>query len=262
MFSIKQIPSERACKKLFTRIVMSRNVLCPYCNNKLLVSDKYYWCSSCRKKIRLKANTWLRGSNLSYRTILILLWCWQRKMTPGSTCSLSEVSYTTVARWNSKFRNQLPRDNKLLKGTVEIDEAFFGKRRHNNQEIVIGGIERETNRLRLAIIPDREQDSIEYFLYRNIDPESFLHTDCYTSYYDIWWNGYGHKLHNHSQGHFAGTNRIESVWSNLKRQIRRVYGQVKKYKLNELIKEWEARYNFKELFDNPITYLERTLVPH
>ena len=50
---------------------------------------------------------------------------------------------------------------------VAVDEAWFGKQRHSKrgkQTIVMGGIEVDTRRLRLQVIPDTEQDSIELFL--------------------------------------------------------------------------------------------------
>jgi len=89
-----------------------------------------------------------------------------------------------------------------------------------------------------------------------------LHTDCHPGYYGISWNGFGHEFHNHSLGHFKNTNQIENVWSVTKRQIRRMYGQIRTNKLPEFTHEWEARWNFKELFTSPFNYLEICLVPH
>lgn len=40
----------------------------------------------------------------------------------------------------------------------------MGKHKFGGQKIVIGAIEIDTRRLRLQIIPDTEQDSIELFL--------------------------------------------------------------------------------------------------
>jgi transposase-like protein len=247
---------------VLAKIVFGNKLLCPVCKNKLLKKKDYFWCNCCRKKLRAKALTWLKGSKMSHQSIIRLIFCWQRNVNPGSVRNTLGLSYTTISRWYSKFRTNLPRNSNLLNGTVEVDEAFFGRRKYNNQRIVIGAVERKTNMIRLKEIPDREQDSIEYFLWKAVNPESCLHTDCHSGYYDIGWNGYGHELHNHSRGHFRGTNRIENVWSVVKRQIRRLYGQIRTKKLPEFIVEWEARRNFKHLFDNPISYLEETLVPY
>jgi hypothetical protein len=85
---------------------------------------------------------------------------------------------------------------------------------------------------------------------------------CHAGYYDIGWNGYGHQLHNHSLGHFKDTNQIEGVWSVAKRQLRRMYGQIRTERLPEFLQEWEARRNFPKLFNNPEAYLAMCLVPH
>jgi len=262
MFSIKHLGYEKKCQKLIAQTVFGRKLSCPCCRNHLLMREKYYWCGVCRKKIRLRSYIRFPRSKLKYGDILILILAWQKNVHPGAVKHLRGISYTTINRWYSRFRKLLPRDGLLLNGEVEVDEAYFGRQKYNNQKIVIGGIERQTRRVKLQEIPDREQDSLEIFLTGNIDPESMLHTDCLAGYYDLCWNGYGHQMHNHSQGHFRGTNNIENLWSVTKRRIRRMYGQIRTYKLDEYINEWEARSNFPELFKNPLTYLKGVLVPY
>lgn len=258
MFNIEQIPDKKKCRKMVETIILGNK--CPRCKKRLYKSTKYYWCGNCRKKIYPKSLTWLKHSKISYQKIIVLVYCWQKKIDPGAIKKLLGLSYPTIARWYRKFRVNLPRDNDLLCGVVEVDEAFFGRLRFNNQKIVIGAIERKTKKIKLREIPDREQDSIEIFIDKHISTASHLHTDCHSSYFQVMDMGYWHSIHNHSQGHFKDTNRIENVWSVVKRQIRRMYGQIRTKKLNEFIIEWEARWNFPKLFDNPFNYLQATLV--
>jgi transposase-like protein len=262
MFSVSKLTSERKSERFIAEVVFGKRILCFKCKSKLLRHKKYYWCPLCRKKWRLRTLIGFPRSKLSYKKILVLIIAWQKKVSPGSVKHLKGISYTAISRWNTRFRKSLPRYQDLLKGIVEIDEAFFGRQKFNNQKIVIGAIERGEKHLKLSEIPDREQDSIEYFLCKNIDTESYLHSDCMASYYDLYWNGFGHELHNHSIGHFRGTNRIENVWSVSKRHIKRSYGQLRTNKLDEMMLEWEARYNFPELFKNPLTYIKGVLVPY
>jgi transposase-like protein len=262
MFSIKHLGNERKCEDLIAQTVFGNKISCPVCRSRLLRREKYYWCGSCRKKIRLRSFIRFPRSKLKYKDILILILAWQKNIHPGAIKHLRGISYTTINRWYSRFRTLLPRDSILLNGEIEVDEAFFGRQKYHNQKIVIGGVERITRRLKLQEIPDREQDSLELFLTRNVSTESKLHTDCLAGYYDLFWNGYGHEMHNHSLGHFRGTNNIENVWSVTKRRIRRMYGQIKTNKIEEFIVEWEARHNFPELFQNPLTYLKGVLVPY
>lgn len=73
----------------------------------------------------------------------------------------------------------------MLSGVVEVDEAWFGKKRFGNQTIVVGAIERDTKRLKLQIIPDTEQDSLEGFLETHVTRGSLVVTDCASGYNDI-----------------------------------------------------------------------------
>ena len=259
MDSIRVFTSERDCRVLVEKVVFKEGVRCPKCMRPLARSLKYYWCKMCRKKVRLKAHTWFRGSKLSYRTIVLLLSAWQKNVHPGAVKALTGVSYPTIARWYTRFRQTVPEDQEMLKGVVEVDEAFFGRQKYKNQKILMGAIERRSGKIKLAQIPDREQGTLEYFLWRKVSTESKLHTDCHSGYFDLMWCGYGHELHNHSRGHFKDTNRIENVWSVAKRQIRRMYGQIRTNKLNEFAREWEGRRNFPELFKSPQTFLTATL---
>lgn len=147
----------------------------------------------------------------------------------------------------------------LLSGVVEVDEAWFGKRRFGGQTIVMGGIERDIKRLKLAVIPDTEQDSLEAFLEAHVTRNSLVVTDCAAGYHDIGYLGYGHESWNHSAGHFAGTNHIESTWSALKRYLRKLYGCVPTKRLQLILNEWMARHNNLRLFASPQDYLELTL---
>ena len=262
MFSIKQLSSESKCRKLLEELVFGKNLSCTKCKKPLHYSGRYYWCRHCRKKYFLKSLIGFPRSKLTYKEILITINAWQRNVSPGGLKNTLGLAYPTISRWYSALRQRLPRDLEALNGIIEVDEAFYGRRKHNNQRIVIGAKDRKKGHIRLREIPDREQDSIEIFLDKNVHPESFLHTDCHASYYDIMWCGYGHRLHNHSKGHFGGTAKIENVWSVTKRQVRRMYYQIKTTKLEELLIEWEARFNFPELFETPLTYLKGVLVPY
>jgi transposase-like protein len=253
------IPSNYQCRLLVECIVFGKDCLCPQCRNSLKRGKNYSWCKICRKKWYPKSLTWLRGSKVSYQQLFLLIRGWQSNTPPGGVKNLVGLSYPTIARWYSRFREHLPRDKNLLDGIVEVDESYFGRKKYGNQEIVIGAVVRELKRLKLKWIPNACQDELEDFVWEAVAPTSKLHTDCNPGYYDLHSWGYGHYLWNHSDGHFTGTNNIENVWSVIKRQIRRLYGQIRTNKLPEFIVEWEARVNFPHLFEDPKTYLQETL---
>lgn len=256
------LPSESRCKQLVHQLLANK-ATCKTCDGKLSWKREYGWCSNCRQKVRPKASTWFRGSKLRYQQVFLLLHCWQSRQSPGSARLATGLSYTTIRRWYWRFRALVPPDDMqaMLSGIVEVDEAWFGKKRHGGQTIVVGGIERDTKRLKLQVIPDTEQDSLEAFLERNVTRDSLVVTDCATGYSGIEWLGYMREAWNHSRGHFAGTNHIEQTWSAMKRYLRKLYGCIPTKKLQLILNEWMARHNNLRLFASPVEYLKATVVP-
>jgi hypothetical protein len=181
MFSLANLPGEARCKQLVHQL-LTNQATCTSCHGKVSWKREYGWCKVCRTKVRPKAATWFRGSNLRYRQVFALLHCWQTRQSPGAARLATGLSYTTIARWYWRFRALLPKDSDsaaepLLSGIVEVDEAYFGKKRFGGQTIVMGAIERDTRRLRLQVIPDTEQDSLEDFLERHIARTSLVVTN-------------------------------------------------------------------------------------
>lgn len=255
------LPSEARCKQLVQKLCNGSSG-CARCQGKIRFkrSQSYGWCRNCRIKVRPKSTTWFRSSKLPYRQVFLLLHCWQERCSPGATRLATGLSYTTIHRWFWRFRALVPPDAASpLSVIVEVDEAWFGKRRFGGQTIVMGAIERDTKRLKLAIIPNTEQDSLEGFLETHVTRDSLVVTDYAAGYQQIDWLGYSHESWNHSKGHFAGTNHIEATWSAMKRYLRKLYGCVPTAKLQLILNEWMARHNNLRLFASPQDYLTLTL---
>lgn len=259
MNSLAGLPREWQCHKQIFKMVYG-TTCCPSCNNRLLFRPSYAWCRLCRTKHSVKSVTWLRQSNLPFQSIWLLLWCWQKQKSTGTTVDISGVSYPTVRRWFRRFREQIPASTLQLSGIVEVDESFFGRQKFGSQTIVVGAIERDTRRVRLQVIPDRAQDSLEMFLSTTVNRGSHITTDAHSGYNDLEFYGFSHERCNHSNGHFGPTNMIENFWGVLKRSLRRLYGKLTLADLPNILKEWEQRQNQPEMFYTVTNYLQATLV--
>lgn len=246
-------------RKDCARIILGRKLCCPVCHLRLHSAQAYYWCGSCRKKWRPKALTWLRHSRISDHHLSLLLIAWQKKLPPGSIKYLVGLSYPTIRRYFRLFRDHLPLDTEKLEGVLEADEAYLGRQRFDNQVMLLGVTSRATGHLRIEPAENRDQGTIEAFLYRHLGSDAYVHTDAHGGYHDLEAYGWGHQIHDHGQRRFSGTNHIESSWSRLKRHYRRQYGRFHRPYLPQFLKEWQARHNFPELFTSPESYLESTL---
>lgn len=169
---------------------------------------------------------------------------------------MTGLSHVTIRRWYRRFGNLIPQERTCLGGTVEVDEAFIGKQRHRNQQIVVGAVERHTRQVAMRPIPDREQGTLDRFLLRHVDRASLVCTDANPAYENITeFFGYGHDVVNHSLGHYGITNQVENLWMRLRRFIRKVYHHVWKEHLPRLLKEFQARINHPMAFTSPLSFL-------
>jgi hypothetical protein len=197
-----------------------------------------------------------KGSKLSFTKLWHLLECWLGKLSISQTAFVTGLPEGTVRRWYRRFSGLIPAEKGVLSGIVEVDEAFIGKKKHRNQQIVIGALERSTGRIMLSCIPDRESGSTDRFLLNHVSVDSMVYTDSHGSYLHITeFYGFGHEFINHSAGQYGITNRIENVWMRLRRFIRKTVARAWKEHLPRLLKEFQARVNYPNAFTTPINFL-------
>lgn len=249
------------------RLVFGAECHCPGCTSTLQERyiRGYLWCPACRRKYRATAwqGSWLYGMKLKPKQLFVLLWCWQQKKGPEVATLLAEVSYTTVARWYERFRLRVPEGSPLLSQMIQIDESYFGKLRSKQaQRIVVGAIEPHTRKLALRITDSRGQEALERFVQDYVTHGSLVISDKWWAYEELPLLGYSHESHSHSKGDYANTNQGENIWSVSKRHARKLYGgRILTKHLEALCEEWMARHNQPWLFENPMNFLQATLVP-
>ena len=257
MKTIAQPKTEAQIKAKIRQTLFPKGISCPKCHRRYSskVNDRFF-CKNCRLKFSLKRCTPFAHSKLSYEQLWQLLRCWLNELSFEDTEAMMELSHVTVRRWYRRFGALIPQERVRLKDIVETDEAFIGRQRHHNQQIVVGGIERHSGQAALRPIPDREQNTLDRFLLWHVKRGSLVCTDAWSGYENIAeFFGYEHEVVNHSMGHFGSTNLIENLWMRLRRFIRKVYHHVWKEHLPRLLKEFQARNNHREAFVSPTSFL-------
>jgi transposase-like protein len=250
---------------MIRRCLFGGRAYCPRClRSRVRRCDGRFFCPGCRRKFSVVSCSWLRRCRLPYRRVFALLTCWQRGVPFGLAAALSGVSAPTARRWFRLFRANLPLNEAEFCGTVEVDEAFLGRRRHGRQAIVLGMVERRTGQIALRRVPRRDDEQTDGFILDHVIGGTTVCTDgakCYEGIDSFW--GYRHVACNHSKFVFGPTNRIEATWSKLKRFLRRTVGRPTCRDLDATLREFEWRVNDTAIFENPLNYLHRflTLVP-
>ena len=222
---------------------------------------KTYRCQYCNKTFTELYGTLFYKSKVPLAYWLRALIYWINSTGGLSAAELGRnlgVSHITAWKMLMKIRtymkNNLSED--YLHGIVEADEAWFGrnkskpkenkipKMKTDNQDIILGMVERKRRKLRLMVIPNVKEETLYPHIRHNVKKGSKFFTDSRITY-SITGIEYHHQVTNHSQMEFARgevhSNTIEQIWGDIKGIIRTIHhGITKKYR--EL---YLAQYIFK-----------------
>ena len=260
MKSIPHFFSNLTYWRRFNRLVFGNSLLCPRCSMDMRENYKlrYLWCRYCRKKYRYssyKAGLFY-STKLSSKQLYQLIWCYLNKKSVDTTRNITRLSYPTIERWIAKFRDHLPEaDVGKLTGLVQMDESFFGRVRHKqDQVIVVGAIEAGTGKIKLELVPNRSSKTLSNFIDSHISTKATVITDKWRAYDEISMFPREHLSVNHSKGEFRFSNRIEGLWSEIKKHIRRMYQKILTNKLQPILNEWQERHNNPSLFESADTF--------
>ena len=220
-----------------------------------------YRCQHCSKTFTELYGTLFYKSKIPLAYWLRAIIYWINSTGGLSASELGKnlgVSHITAWKMLMKIRKCMKSglSDDLLIGITEGDEAWFGRNRSkpkkgkkpkfktDNQEIVLGIVERGRKKLRLIVIPDVKEKTLYPHIRYNVKKGSKFFTDSRVTYC-ITGIEYHHQVTNHSKGEFARdevhSNTIEQIWGDIKGMIRTIHhGIAKKYR--EL---YLAQYIFK-----------------
>ena len=197
----------------------------------------------CKQDIPVRRGTWLEGSRLTYRQIILFIYCWSKEMTSLSFCNFElEMNESTTIDWNNYLREVCAHTlilNPVVIGgpgkTVEIDESMFARRKSEvgrvlPQQWVFGGICRETRECFMYTVPDRKATTLIPIIAANILPGTTVISDQWRVYNNVGQlPGLRHLTVNHSLNFVdpnsgAHTQRIERSWKTAKERNKRHNG--------------------------------------
>lgn len=259
--------------KYLRRFTAHRKWACPHCgcmeNIHKHSTDKrniiIYKCYHCKKTFSELYGTIFHKSKVPLSKWLLTIIYWTDSTGSLSASQLRKnikVSYLTAWNMLMKIRVTLlnsSKDNSMLSGLVEADEAWFGKKKNDNQDIVMGMVERNRRKLILIQIPNVKEATLYPHILDNVEKGSKFFTDQRITY-SVTGIYYHHQTTNHSKGEFARagnihSNTIEQIWGDIKGIIRTIHhGISRKYRHLYL-----AQYAFKYQFYEATNFFYKTL---
>lgn len=245
---------------------------------RLSLSDKEdrwrCYLKDCRKDIPLRKGTWLEGSKLPYRTIILFIYCWSYELSSVSFCERElEINHNAVVDYNNYLREvcawTLIQNPVIPIGgpgmVVEIDESMFSRRKNNVGRVlaaqwVFGGICRQTSECFLYAVSDRSANTLLPIIQTCVRPGTTIMSDLWAAY-----NGmqnlpqYTHLTVNHSIQFInpvngANTQKIESTWNQAKQRNKRHSGTARQM-IDSYLCEflWRKRVGARNSFDEILT---------
>ena len=163
-------------------------------------SDGYIWrCPTCRAKKSIRDGSFFSKSKLDLCTLVEMIYYWAIRLSQGNVMEqLRIVSKSTLVDWFNFIRDiciEWHRNHPMLGGPgmeVEIDESLFMKAKNhrgrnlNNDDWILGGVERGTGRCFLEALPrglgQRSAQTMLPYIQRWVAPGTRIITDSWAAY--------------------------------------------------------------------------------
>jgi transposase-like protein len=268
-------PDEETARVYLEDRLWPKGPVCPDCKSGERVSALgacatrkagFYRCLACAFDFTIRTNTIFERSKVPLHKWLYSMYLLVTARKGISSLQLGkEIGVTQKTAWFilGRLREACggpdgPLDK--LRGTVEIDEAFFGGKEANKHEwkkqklgrgpvgkTAVLGMRERGGRTRAKVVEIRTIQGIQDDIHANVEVGSQLYTDDHVVFNDLDGLFFRHESVNHSAGEYArgpaSTNSIESVWAVLKRGLHGVYHHASKKHLFRYVDEFTFRLN-------------------
>jgi transposase len=219
----------------------------------------------------------VKSAKLSNYKIKKIIKCFIIDIDATKTSLIVNVNRNTVNRYFNLFRlliyhKQQEEFKRIIKGTVELDESYFGGKRRRgypgkrgrgtDKKPVFGIYERE-KKVYTEIVPNCKKKILQKIILGKIDKNSTVVTDFWKGYSGLVDVGYGKHIRlNHKKGVWTDgkghhINGIENFWSFCKRRLQKFNGINKNFPLHLKECEWRYKKSREQLYNELIVLLKK-----
>jgi transposase-like protein len=273
---LRDFPDEATCLEWLKQERWPSGIYCEFCkkvtNHYAMTSRKSYTCEWCGNHVHPTAGTIYHKSSTPLTVWFYVAYLMAQTRGGISAKQIERetgVTYKTAWRMCKQIRLALGENNSPFGGDVEMDESFFGGRRHGGRgraaegkTIVFGMVERG-GLVEARVVDGFGRKDILPIVDASVARTAHIYTDEVHTYKALPAMGYAHDTVPHREKVYVmgntHTNTIEGFWSNVKNGIRGVYHGVSSKYLQSYLNEYSFRYNHrKDITPMFLTFLQRT----
>ncbi len=206
-----------------------------------------------------RQNSYLTHARISNKKFREFLKLFSLDMTAVQLASATGLNRNTVNRLCRIVRERIAEhceSQSPFRGTVEVDESYFGPRRVRGKrgrgagrKTIVFGILKRNGKVYTRIVPNAEKAVLLRIIKQKVRSGSTIHSDGWTAYDGLVDMGYRkHYRVHHGQDEFvrgkSHINGIENFWGLAKVRLAKYRGMHPQTFLLHL-KECEFRFNYR-----------------
>jgi transposase len=259
----EQFPDEDACLEWLKNTRWPNGIHCEKCKcvtkHHRISGRKVYSCQFCGNQVSPCADTIFHGSSAPLRS-----WFYAMFLMSVTRCGISAkqlqreigVTYKTAWRMFHQIRKLMAEDISTLTEALEVDESYFGGKRHGKRgggaagKAVVMGMAKRKGKIIAKVTPDVKARTLLPNIRKHVMPSSTIFTDELASYNGLAKAGYRHhRVHHSARVYVSGTahtNTIEGFWSLVKRGIDGVHHLVSHKYLQSYLNSYAYRWNHRD----------------
>lgn len=275
-FSVREFfatfPNDDACLNRVMEVRYGLRHTCGKCGVESsfhkITGRRAFACAACGDHIYPCAGTIFQDSRTPLQTwfYAIYLFIATRHGVSGKELQRTlGVTYKTAWRIGHQIRSLMETADifAMLKGHVELDEAYVGGKRSGKRgrgaegKTIIMGMKERGGPIKTQVIENIKMDTLRGVVLDNVEKGSIVSTDELVSYGLLEGDGYKHGAVNHGQKEWAyydyrhdathHTNNVESFWRLFKKSIASTHIHISAKYMDRYLGEFAFRSNHHQM---------------